>query len=94
MERQRLRVSEVKIRLLGKRVSKFIGWASCVVNDSLYLNNIAIRRTKDGKVFITFPAEKSGEGSKYFYFNPINQEAARVLEKAIIDKLRLAGDAG
>ncbi len=89
MQSERFKVSEVKIRLFGKRVNNFIGWASCVVNGSLFLNNIAIRRTNDGKVFITFPAEKSVESSKYFYFNPINQEAARILEEAVIDKVRL-----
>jgi hypothetical protein len=28
---------------------------------------------------------------KYFYFNPISREAARVLKEAIIDKLKLLG---
>lgn len=94
MEEQRLRVSEVKIRLVDGRKDGLIGWASCVVNSSLYLNNIAIRQGRDGEVILTFPAKKSRSNSRYFYFNPISHEAARVLEEAIIDKLKVAGNAG
>lgn len=95
MEAERLKVSEVKIRLVDRSEDGLIGWASCVVNGSLYLNNIAIRHSRDGRVILTFPAKKSRGESKYFIFNPISHEAARVLEEAIIDKLKLANaDAG
>jgi DNA-binding cell septation regulator SpoVG len=86
-----LKVSEVKIRLVDKSEDGLIGWASCVINDSLYLNNIAIRYSRDGQVILTFPAKKSRSSLKYFYFNPISREAARVLKEAIIDKLKLLG---
>ncbi len=85
-----LKVSEVKIRLVDKSEDGLIGWASCVINDSLYLNNIAIRYSKEGEVILTFPAKKSKSSLKYFYFNPISHEAAKLLKEAIIDKLKLS----
>lgn len=94
MQKESLKVSEVKIRLVDGNEDGLIGWASCVVNGSLYLNNIAIRQSSVGQVILTFPAKKSRSNSKYFYFNPISHEAARVLEEAIIDKLKVAGNAG
>jgi len=87
---ERLKVSEVKVRLVDRSEDGLIGWASCVVNGSLYLNNIAIRQSRDGQVILTFPAKKSRGNSRYFYFNPISHEAARALEEAIIDKLKVA----
>ena len=86
-----LKVTEVKIRLVDKSEDGLIGWASCVINDSLYLNNIAIRYSKDGRVILTFPAKKSKSSLKYFYFNPISHDAARILKQAILDKLKVAG---
>ena len=86
-----LKVTEVKIRLVDKSEDGLIGWASCVINDSLYLNNIAIRYSKAGQVILTFPAKKSKSSFKYFYFNPISHDAARILKQAIIDKLKVAG---
>ena len=95
MQTESLKVSEVKIRLVDQSEDGLIGWASCVVNGSLFLNNIAIRKSREGKVILTFPAMRSKGDSKYFFFNPISHEAARVLEEAIIDKLKLASsDAG
>lgn len=87
---EKIKVSEVKVRLMDRNEDGLIGWASCVVNDSIYLNNIAIRLGKDGRVVLTYPAKKSKSDSRYFHFNPISQEAARVLEAAILDRLKPA----
>ena len=87
---EKIKVSEVRVRLMDRSEDGLIGWASCVVNDSIYLNNIAIRLGKDSRVVLTYPATKSRGDSRYFHFNPISQEAAQVLEAAILDKLKLA----
>nr|BDD45327.1 hypothetical protein 5 [Elusimicrobiota bacterium] len=84
---QNLKVSEVKIRLIDESEDGLIGWASCIVNDLLYLNNIAIRHNREGKVVLTFPVKKSKSEQKYFYFKPIRHEAAEALKDAIVSKL-------
>jgi DNA-binding cell septation regulator SpoVG len=89
MQAERLKVSDVKIRLVDRSEDGLIGWASCVVNGSLYLDNIAIRRNMEGEVIITFPARRSGSG-EFYYFKPINRKAAGILTEVIIAKLKLA----
>jgi len=87
-----LEVSEVKIRLVSEDSSGgLLGWASCVVNGSLYLNNIAIRRGSDGRLVLHYPIKRSRSDKKYFFFNPITHEARRVLDEAILGKLDLGG---
>lgn len=89
----KINISEVKIRLLDEPKEGLIGWASCVVNGALFLNNIAIRCSREGKLVLSFPAKRSKRDTKYFYFNPISHEAMQILKKAIkaiIDKLDLA----
>lgn len=80
-------VSEVKIRLVDEGADGLLGWASCVVNGVLYLNNIAIRRSRNGELVLTYPCKRSQSDQKYFYFNPITREAHRVLDEAILGKL-------
>ena len=61
-----IQVSEVKIRLLDDPQGNLLGWASCVVNESLFLNNIAIRRSREGKIFLTFPNQVSRSDKRHF----------------------------
>jgi DNA-binding cell septation regulator SpoVG len=81
-------VSEVKIRLVDEGGDGLVGWASCVVNGALYLNNIAVRRGRDGEFLLTYPSKRSRSDQKYFYFNPITREAKRVIDEAILGKLK------
>ena len=89
---EEIRVTEVQVRLVDNPEDSLIGWASCVVNDLLFLSNIAVRYAKDGNVILTYPAKKTRGDSKYFYFKPINRRMAEALSKAIIDKLYLSGN--
>jgi len=82
-----LSISEVKIRLVDAGDDGLVGWASCVVNGSLYLNNIAIRRTLDGAVILTYPCKKSKRDQKYFFFNPINRQAKEAMDAAILGSI-------
>ena len=82
-----LDVSEVKIRLVDGGSGGLVGWASCVVGGALYLNNIAIRRSREGRTILTFPAKRSKRDQKYFFFNPISREAKAAFEDAILGKL-------
>ena len=84
-------ITEVKIRLVDGDEAGLIGWASCVVNDALFLNNIAVRYSQDGQIVLTFPAKVSKSSQKYFYFNPISHGAAEALNRAIVEKLKLGG---
>ena len=79
-----LHISEVRVRVADGRVGELIGWASCVVNDCLYLNNIRIRRVGEGEIVLTYPATRSLRGAKHFFFRPINAAAKEVLDRAIL----------
>ncbi|MDQ7829071.1 MAG: septation protein SpoVG family protein [Armatimonadota bacterium] len=78
----------MKVRLVDDGGDGLVGWASCVVNGALYLNNIAIRRGRNGEFVLTYPSKRSRSDQKYFYFNPITREAKRALDEAILGKLR------
>lgn len=80
-------VSEVKFRLVPGEPDGLLGWASCVVNGALYLNNITVRRTANG-IALFYPAKRSKRDQKYFFFNPISREAKEALDSAILGSLK------
>ena len=84
-----INVSEVRIRLAEEADNNLVGWASCVVNGSLFLNNIKLLRRDDGSVGLSYPAVKSKSGAKHFVFNPINQDTKQALDEAILGKLKV-----
>ena len=82
------RVSEVKIRFANVPRDGLIGWASCVVNGGLYLNNIAIFRNADGTHRTEYPATKGTNDRLYFHFCPINRETRAVIDDAVLAHIR------
>lgn len=84
----KLRISGVSLRFVTKGHDGLIAWASCVLNGSIHLTNIAVRRGKDGQLFLTYPAKRTSYGATHNYFHPLNREAAAVLGDAILGQLR------
>jgi len=93
-EKKEIYVNEVKIRLVDENPGGLLGWASCVVNGAVYLNNIAIRRARDGGLMLAYPGKRSRSDQKYFYFNPITREAHQALDQAILGQLKQGGVGG
>ncbi len=66
-----------------------IGFISCVVDNWLFLNNIAVftRLSNPEKIRLVFPEKKVGD-KKINLFYPLTSEAYFELEKAIEEKLK------
>jgi DNA-binding cell septation regulator SpoVG len=83
-----LTITDIKLRLVEEGKDGLVAWASCVIGGSIILNNIAVRRGQDGNLFLTYPAKQTAAGTKYNYFNPISREAADLVERAIMSRIR------
>ena len=88
MSKPEFRISEVKIRFANDPRDGLIGWVSCVVNDGLYLNNIAIFRNADGTYRTEYPAKKGRNERLYFHFCPINRETRALIDDAVLAHIR------
>jgi DNA-binding cell septation regulator SpoVG len=87
MADQPIEITEVNVRLLDDPSGSLIGWASCIVNGCLFLNGIQIRESAEGSTFLTFPCQISAQDKRHFFFNPINRNAHRAVEEAILDRM-------
>ena len=84
-------ISEVKLRLLDEEDAGLVGFASCVLHGEYFLNNIAIRRSRGGSLFLVYPAMESRNRARYHHWNPITRHAAAELEQAILRPVREMG---
>jgi stage V sporulation protein G len=63
-----------------------VGFASVVLNNDFYLGSIGIHKKIDGSGYrITYPTKQIGDRSINIY-HPINAEASKSIEEAIISK--------
>lgn len=75
-------ISEVKIQFVLPNEG-LIGFASIVLNNSLYLGSIGVYTRLSGGYRLTFPKK---DGFDVFY--PINRKTSHAIEQAIYDKLK------
>ena len=65
------------------------GWVSCLINGTLCLDGLAVRRTLDGRLVLSFPARTDGAGRQHFYVRPLDDCARREIEEAVFRALGL-----
>ena len=80
-------ITEVRIRPVPNGKDGLVAYASCRYGN-VHLNDIAIRREKGGKLFLTFPRKLSSTGRPHALHHPIHREAAEQFEAAIIGEIQ------
>lgn len=63
------------------------GWITCIVNGRIQLDGITLRRTRGGRMALSFPARKDSEGNQHFYIRPLDNSARRVIERQVFQAL-------
>lgn len=80
-------ITDVKVRLVEHGTDGLLAWASCIVAGAIKLNNLAIRRSRDGSIFLTYPAKRTATGDRFSYYHPISVEAANAVQEAVLTRL-------
>lgn len=86
-------VSEVTLRTVEHGSDGLIGWASFVIAGAVRLNHIAVRRGRNGGIFLTFPVKLLASGERSYHHFPIDRIAARALQEAVEAHLVVQADA-
>lgn len=81
-------ITDIKLRFVEDSRDGLLAWSSCTLGNTVVLNNIAVRRGRDGGLMLTYPAKQTTAGTRFYYFNPISREASAALETAIVGKVR------
>lgn len=86
-EHLRIPITDVKVRVVDNGTDGLLAWASCVISGAVKLDNIAIRRSRDGSLYLTYPAKRTSGGDTHQYFHPISVEAAEAVQNAVLARL-------
>ena len=83
-----LQISEVQINFI-KPNGGIIGFASLVINNSIYLNSIAIHKKLGVDGYrLTYLTKKLSLDGVVNLFHPINRQSSLEIEEAIFSKLK------
>lgn len=86
-----LAITEIRLRLAEDPAGDLIAYGSCVIDGAIIVNNIQVRRGRDGIVLV-YPSTNSSSGVRHYTFHPITRAAGDALRDAFIGQLRrLAG---
>ncbi len=80
-----MRISNLQFKSaqISDAESGLLGWISCSINGSLRLDGIAVRRTADGRLALSFPARRDDAGRRHFYVRPLDDKARRDIEHQV-----------
>ena len=64
-----------------------LGWLTFVLNDTLMVDGVTVRRTREGRTTLSYPARRDAAGQQHFFIRPIDDGARHDLERQIFAKL-------
>lgn len=70
-----------------------LGWLTVVVNDAILLDGVTLRRTRDGRLALSYPSRTDARGRRHHVVRPIDDAARREIERQVLERLRLAQEA-
>lgn len=73
------------------RASGQLGWVNVVVYETVHIDAIKLRRTRDGRLALSFPTRKDDGGRSHSVVRPWDDSARREIEREVIDELRRMG---
>lgn len=84
-----LEISEIQV-IPMKPKEGLVAFASCVINNALYIGNIAVYTSPSSQsgFRLLYPVKILPNGKEIHCIHPINREAGELISNAIIKKLR------
>jgi hypothetical protein len=68
-----------------------LGWVTFVVDGTLRVDGVALRRTLCGRLALSYPIRKYAGESEYYVIRPENDEGRHEVERQIFEALGLKG---
>lgn len=78
------RISQIEIFPLPPRRG-LVGFASCVLDDWLFLSGIALHAKLDGSLRLVFPVKRLTNGKTLALFHPVSREGTEYLTAPIAE---------
>jgi DNA-binding cell septation regulator SpoVG len=70
-----------------------LGFVTAVLDGKVLLDRIALRRTREGRLALSFPSRTDRDGRRHHVVRPLTDAARREIEAQILSSLGLAEEA-
>lgn len=83
--RDTLRVSQVRFSPSTSvdREAGMLGWLSLVLNDAIKFDGISLRRTRDGRLTLSYPVRRDRLGNEHSIVMPLDDEVRVEIERQV-----------
>ena len=71
------------------QVRGLLGWTSFVIGGAILVDGVAVRRTRDGALSLSFPEPTDARGKRHVPIRPLDQDARRMIEQQVLRQLGL-----
>ena len=90
-KKNEIRIDEVQFKQASSQDEDLglLGWITCRLNGSIQLAGLALRRTRDGRCILSFPARKDLGGNRHFFYRPLNDSTRKEIQCQIFGALRI-----
>jgi hypothetical protein len=69
-----------------------LGYVSFGLNDGVRIDGVTLRRTRHGKLSLSFPTKRRVTGKQFFCVRPLDATAHKQIEEQVFQALGLAGE--
>ena len=87
-EAVKMKISDVRVRLVKKDDSKLKAVASITIDDCFVIHDIKVIDGTDG-YFVAMPSRKTGDGEYKDIAHPINSETRQTVIDAVLEAFKL-----
>lgn len=85
----RIRVLQTVAGTPTEMKSGLLAWLTIDLDGTLILDGLTLRRTVDGRHCVSFPLRRDPKGNRHVLIQPVDSEARRRVEAAILEQLGL-----
>ncbi len=86
-------VSEVRLVVATEPDQRrgLLGYVCMLIDGCLCVDGVALRRTREGRLALSFPCRKDGAGQKHYVVRPLDNAARVSIECQVLAALGLEG---
>ena len=67
----------------GDRRAGLLGWVTFVLNGAIKIDGVTLRRTRDGRLTLSYPARRDRDGVEHFVIRPLGDKARVEIERQV-----------
>ncbi len=71
------------------RDTGLLGYVELVLNGTLAIDGVTLRRSSDGALYVAYPARTDHTGGRHPYLRPLGEDARLALERQVLEALGL-----